>query len=387
MNTSYDILVIGAGPAGAAAAKIAAEAGLRVGIVDKAHFPRAKLCGGLVTGRSVHALDRIFQIAPTSDLFLCATQIRFTANGKTLAQIADAPPMYLTMRWDFDAALLNRAIASGAAPHLGQPVRAFDPDTKTVTLRDGTTLRYRCLIAADGVGSLIAKTLFGQAFAAQTIGFGLEVERPCQTPEPPVVEVDFTAAQWGYGWSFPKASSQTIGVGGIKSRNPDLASAMQRYLKQTSPDTPEAKVKGHYLPFGAFRKTPGQDAILLVGDAAGLVDPITGEGIALALESGALAAQASIDALAQDAQSSAYRRYKTALKPIHRDLVLARRLRWLIFPKAVQPQFHKSFAHGSTLPAKFLGLLAGTISYQDLRSVYLRKLPKAAWLLIRKGFS
>lgn len=383
----YDVLVIGAGPAGSAAARVAAKAGLRVGIVDKARFPRSKLCGGLVTGRAMAALDQIFGMGPAPDLFFLSTQIRFRAHGQTLAQIDDAPPMYLTMRWDFDSRLHDLAVQAGADAHLGQPIRDLDPDAGQVTLRDGTRLRYRCLIGADGVTSSVAKALLGRAYDPKTIGFGFELEAPHVTPSSPVVEVDFTAAHWGYGWSFPKFNSQTIGVGGIQSCNADLGPAMARYVAQVAADDQAARRKGHFLPFGDYTKTPGRGAILLAGDAAGLVDPITGEGIALALESGALAAQAVVQALLAGTPQAAYPAYLRALRPIHRDLAQARRLRWLIFPRAVQPRFLAAFGKGSSLPRRFLDLLAGRVTYADLRGLYIRKLPKAAWLLLRKGFS
>ncbi len=383
----YDILVVGSGPAGSAAAITAAKAGLSVGVVDKASFPRAKLCGGLITGRSAKALDHVFGLTLDPDLFYRSTHIRFLSDGTLLSEITDAPDMYLTQRWDFDAELHKRAIAAGVTAYLGQPFRDVDLAAHTVTLRNGTTLGYRCLIGADGVSSPVAKALFGQAYNPRTIGFGFEVEAPHDHPKSSAVEVDFSATDWGYGWSFPKPSSQTIGVGGVQSRSPNMASAMTRFVNQTGADTHGAKRKGHFLPFGDFSKTPGKGAVLLAGDAAGLVDPITGEGIALAIESGQLAAKAAIDALHAKAPKTAYRRYKRALRPIHRSLSHARRWRWMIFPKATQPAFIAAFTQGSSMPRRYLDLLAGRLEYSDLHGIYLRKLPKAAMALLRKRFS
>ena len=114
------------------------------------------------------------------------------------------------------------------------------------------------------------------------------------------LRIDFGAAHWGYGWDFPKSGSSTIGIGGVLSRNEDMKGAMAAYLDLLGQD-PTQPVKGHHLPFGDFRRRPGRGAVLLAGDAAGLVDPITGEGIAYALKSGQLAAQAAVQALAEDA--------------------------------------------------------------------------------------
>ncbi len=373
----FDVIVVGSGPAGSAAAVMARAKGLSVAIVDKANFPRKKLCGGLITGRSEKALARIFGADVHSELFLKATEMRFRAKGKILADLNDGPPVHLTMRWDFDAWLHEKAVTAGSTPYLGNGFASLNEDETTITLKDGTTLSYGVLIAADGVNSAVARAMFGRPFDPETIGFGLEVEAPPALHE--YVEVDLDAAVWGYGWAFPKHHSTTIGVGGINSRNDDMKAHMAAYLTRCGQDPDAKPYKGQFLPFGDYRKEPGRGAILFCGDAAGLVDPITGEGIALAMESGAMAAESAATALADKAADSAYGLYLNALRPMHQSLREARLWRRLMFPKAMREVFLSAFARGTSLQGKYLRLLAGEIEYRDLRLMFLRKAPKAAF--------
>jgi geranylgeranyl reductase family protein len=304
----YDLIVIGSGPAGSAAATTARALGLSVAIVDKAKFPRDKLCGGLFTGRSEKAMRSVFGLDVTDDLFVTSDHMRFLANGEVLADIKDAPPVHLTMRRDFDAMLHSHAVKQGAVAFLGIPITEIGDDT--ITIRGGETLQFRALIGADGVNSFVARHLFGRPFDPETIGFGLEIETPLSESRDNAVEVDFDAADWGYGWSFPKKKTATIGVGGINSRNADMKANMAAYVGLTDSDE-TLKYKGQYLPFGDFKKRPGKGNILLAGDAAGLVDPITGEGIALAMESGDYAARAIHKALETQSPDTAIDHYMT----------------------------------------------------------------------------
>ncbi|EPX81730.1 geranylgeranyl reductase family protein [Litoreibacter arenae] len=383
--SEYDVVIVGSGPAGSAAAITAAKAGLAVAVVDKATFPRDKLCGGLFTGRSEKAMQAIFGLEVTEDMFVTSNHMRFLSKGRVLADIRNAPPVHLTMRREFDAMLHSEALKAGATPYLGQPITALTDDT--LTLRDGIKLRFKALIGADGVNSFVARTLFGRPFDPEKIGFGLEIETPLPPTRDNAVEVDFDAASWGYGWAFPKRKTVTVGVGGINSRNEDMKANMAAYIAQTGSDE-SLRYKGQYLPFGDYKKTPGRDHILLAGDAAGLVDPITGEGIALAMESGQHAANAVIEALAQGKPQTALSRYMKLVKPIQRSLDQAKMWRLIMFPKATEGYFRKAFERGSSLQMKYLELLAGEAEYADLRGALLRRIPKLGWRLLkhRLGF-
>jgi len=205
MEDAFDTIVVGAGPAGSAAAREVVRAGLSCALLDKAAFPRDKLCGGLFTGRSRRALAEVFDLAPDPDLFLPCEKMRFAASGRILSEFAEAPLLHLAMRKQMDAWLREHSLAAGAQAVTGT-LEAVDAGKRQVILRGGRRIGYGVLIGADGVNSAVARALFGQAFNKDTIGFGLEIEAPhaALAPGERWVEVDFNAAAWGYGWRLPE---------------------------------------------------------------------------------------------------------------------------------------------------------------------------------------
>jgi geranylgeranyl reductase family protein len=374
--TEFDIIIIGAGPAGSAAAAWAARQGLRVALLDKARFPRSKLCGGLFTERSRSYFREIFGAEPDLSHAVTRHDCALWYQGAELARLKDIPPLHLTMRLDIDAQMFAHALAAGAQDFTGRAVASLTDNS--VTFRDGDSLTCRVLIGADGVSSIVAKHLIGAAFDTKTIGFGLEIEAPLtlQNPQEQPLRIDFAAAHWGYGWSFPKQGSTTVGIGGLRAENPDMKAQMAAYLTTLGLPTDAVKVKGPHLPFGDFRPQPGRASVLLAGDAAGLVDPITGEGIAFAMRSGQLAAQAACAALAAQAPETALRRYQKTLKEMHRNLRIARALRPLIFGPRWQKTLMASFRRSGTMRMMYMQLLAGQVEYPELARRLLLRLPK-----------
>lgn len=377
-RTDYDVIVMGGGPSGAAAARTLTQRGLAVALIDKAHFPRDKLCGGCFTGRS-HTLFRQIYGSDIPDSFLdTKSAISFFAHGQDLGTITDIPPIYLTLRRQLDTEMFRRAVEGGAIAVTGTRVSSIDPEAPSITLQDGRQLTARILIGADGVNSQVARQLFGKSFDRTHTAFGLEIEAPpSPTNQDAPLRIDFGAATWGYGWSFPKSGSTTIGICGLLPDNPDMKTTLRKYLTDLGQD-PEIHCKGHFLPFGDFRKVPGNGAVLLVGDAAGLVDPITGEGIALAMESGHLAALAAADALTANAPRSAITRYRKMLRPIHRSLRQARMLRRLIYAPLLNRPFISAFRKSRTIRRLYMQMLAGEANYGDVMRATLRRLPAFA---------
>lgn len=372
----FDIIIIGAGPAGSAAATWAAKQGRSVALVDKATFPRTKLCGGLFTERSRAYYREIFGCDIDLSKAITRTQIAFWHNGVELAHLKDIPPLHLTMRIELDSLLQGHALAAGAHDFCGKAIAQLSDNT--VVFRDATSITAPILIGADGVNSIVARHIFGAAFDAKTIGFGLEIELPAELHDPKIqpLRIDFGAANWGYGWSFPKQNSTTVGVGGLHAQNSDMKAQFRAYLETLGLPLDAVKIKGHYLPFGTFRHRPGRGNILLVGDAAGLVDPITGEGIAYALKSGQIAAQAACDALSAMSPNSALHRHCTGLKQIHRNLRIARGLRSIIFTPRWQKAFVAAFEKSNSVRTQYMRLLAGEVEYPELSRRVLTRLPR-----------
>jgi geranylgeranyl reductase family protein len=383
----FDVIVIGAGPAGASAAYVAARAGLRVALIDRKTFPREKLCGGLITGRARRHYAEIFGHEMPFDPQDRKTTVDFRYRGQPVGLIEDAPALCATMRWDMDAMLCGHAMAAGAQDFTGQAVAEIDCDARRVTLKDGAMLQYEVLIGADGVNSQVARALFGQPFDRQRIGFGLEIEaRGAHLNPARPIRIDLAAAQWGYGWVFPKRCSTTVGVGGLLSENADMKQAMSAYCEMLGIDAADLHVKGQFLPFGDFRKMPGQGAVLLAGDAAGLVDPITGEGIGYAMQSGQLAAKAALAALNAGRPQTALSHYRRALRPVHRALRMARLIRPVIFLPALEPGFARAFRRSSTLRHEYLRLMAGEVEYGQILTRLVLRLPRLGLMALRARF-
>lgn len=376
-DSEVDVVVIGAGPSGSAAAVTALSEGACVAIIDKSTFPRNKLCGGLITGRCARHLREVFNQHIDPDVFETRRNFEFFMDGTRLADMHDVPPAYLTMRWDLDHLLFRQAIEKGAQDFSGHRIEALNLKARTVRLTTGTTLKFSCLIGADGVRSQVAQLLFGESFDTEKIGFALEIEEQSQAPDIDTpIRVDFAAASWGYGWSFPKRRSTTIGVGGLQRENPDMKARLAGYL--TTLGTGEAaKVKGHFLPFGGFRKRPGHGAVLLAGDAAGFVDPITGEGIGYAIQSGALAGRAAAHAVAKGKPESAFATYLPATRSIRIALRSAQVLRPIIFAERMKPFFASTFRASRTLKSEYMTLLAGDTEYPAIVSRAFLRLPVA----------
>jgi geranylgeranyl reductase family protein len=375
----YDIVIIGGGPSGSTVAHLTAMQGLRVCLIDKANFPRDKLCGGLLTKRSKVLFERIFGRKWDENIIITKDKVVMFSKNKFPDGVFHPSPLYLTMRYDFDAYLLGMARQVGADIRTGVKVSSFDFDKNTLTLTSGDTLSYRYLVGADGVNSQVAKRLYGESFNRHTIGFALEVEIPREDmpDQDDVVEIDMEPCDWGYGWTFPKKNSFTVGVGGLHRKNPDMKANLSSYMARKGLDMKAYKIKGHFLSAGDFRDPPGQDNILLVGDAAGLGDPLTGEGIANAMQSGEAAAKALIAALEGGASQSALQNYRHNYNEITTTLKYARVLCWLIYPRKVRTYLAGFYSGSDRLQRGYLGILAGELEYKTLFALFAGQALKA----------
>lgn len=363
-DLTHDLIVIGAGPSGATAAKVAADKGLRVALIDKAAFPRDKLCGGGVTGRAADQLERAFGAVPQG-LFHDCTEVRLTSGLARLGTVKNAPVIKMTMRRDFDAALRDRAISAGAEDFCGTRVANLDLAEGRVELVSGQVLKALVVIGADGVNSQVARALFGKRRDKALMAFALEAEVAGKTSA--ALDLDLSAVPWGYGWDFPKAGGRTLGIGGLEHRNPDLKDSFNAWLVARGHDPASLKIKGHHLPMGEFRSVPGRAHVLLVGDAAGLVDPITGEGIAWAIHSGRLAAEAASIALSMGSPERALALYDARAKHMLTELKRARLLARIVYAPLFHARFLKLLATSGRLRRRYMDLLAGDLDYADLR--------------------
>lgn len=371
----YDVIVLGAGPAGSAAAKRAADRGLSVALIDRAVFPRHKLCGALISPRANKAVKEVHGIEMPDDMFLPSRAVEFKWNGEVLRDITAPYDLTYSNRLDFDDWLRGSALAAGAENWEGTRVARFFDTESALELSDGRRLEYGVLIGADGAASPLAKHLFGQAFDNDKIAFAFEAEadQPCDGVSDASMSIDFRIVRWGYGWNFPKRKTRTIGLGGIKSVDQDLKALMARYLELEGVDPASVTVKGAHLPGGDYKKKPGRGNILLVGDAAGFVDAITGEGIALAIESGAMAGDAAAEALAAHQPALAEKHYFGAVKPIQAELDRVRRIRGIVYAEAFEKHFKDRLRHSDWVGTAFFDVLSGEQTYAEVEKRFAKK--------------
>lgn len=356
----FDVVVLGAGPAGAAAAHTAARAGLRVAVVDRARFPRDKLCGGGLTGRAVATMGRVFDLSPDPAQSLVTRHVRLVAGDRMIGNWPEAAPLTMIMRREFDAMLLRAALDAGAEDMTGCRALSVDGGAPAVVLADGRRLVARVLVGADGAAGIAARALHGRPHDPATVGFALEVEAP---PRPgAAVEIDLAAAVGGYGWAFPKQGSLTVGLGGVHLRNPDLKARLADYAARHG--AAGLRCKGAFIPTG--RVVAGRGAVLLAGDAAGCVDPVTGEGIAWAMETGHLAGRAAIAAVGAGDPATAAARHWQGMAKVRTEMARARLLARVVHSPVLQRRCHRLLAASPRLQGRFMALLAGQMDYADL---------------------
>jgi geranylgeranyl reductase family protein len=378
-----DVAVLGAGPAGAAAARTARAEGLSVALIDRAVFPRHKLCGALVSPRAHKSMDTVFGFKPEGERFLISRQMAFKWDGEELARF-DAPyDLTFTYRKTFDHWLMQAALDAGALDFQGCRVDELNEDESRLLLADGREIGYGVLIAADGAASPTAKQLFGQAFNADTIGFAFEAEVAPGCAPGAECSIDFDVVSWGYGWVFPKKDSRTIGLGAIQSVEQDLKERIRTYLAREGADPDAQKIKGAFIPLGDYVKVPGRGNILLAGDAAAFVDSLTGEGIAFALESGAHAAQAAAEVLGKGAPETALGVYHKRISYIQAELDKSNRIRQLAYSSSMREAFKGKLGTSTNMRAIFFDLLAGELSYAEIE----KRLAKDVLAKLGRGFT
>jgi len=281
----YDVAIVGGGPAGSTAAYRLARAGARVLVVDKATFPRDKPCGGGVTGRAARLLP--FSIEPvvedTVSRMDCGLRYR-----KHISRQARKPIAYMTQRSRLDHFLLQKAQEAGAEVRQG-------------TTADARELDARIVIGADGCNGAAAK----QLGLADDIAYGvaLEANYPWEKRFAGSMVIEIAIINGGYGWIFPKGDHVNVGVGGNEAEGPKLRAELKRMCEAYGVDPAAATgTRGYRLPMRASGTTLARGTTAVIGDAAGLVDPFSGDGMYEAFYSAKLVTEAALDVLAGRAE-------------------------------------------------------------------------------------
>lgn len=364
-NANYDVIVVGSGPAGSCAAWRLAKAGVAVAVIEKAVLPRYKTCGGGIVGRALQSLPIDVRHVVEQD---CHTaQLNLHPEGFSFTTQRQTSIVSMTMRSQFDHTILSAAQAAGAVVHHRCTVEdvSYHDDFITVVTNAGS-MSAKFVVAADGAFSRVARKM-GMADGRTLIpALEYEVTVPKDRLETfhGIARFDFGLPSDGYAWAFPKQQHLSIGVLSM-ARGSDLKALMARYLDLLGcHSTTQVEQHGFVIPIRP-RKGPLVDKrILLVGDAAGLTDPVTGEGISFAIRSGLMAAQALIEGkMSEEPVRQAYKR--SLAETIMPELRTARWLARLLyhFPRTRTWAFAQ---HGQRLCEVVTDVMSGKRTYRDL---------------------
>ncbi len=401
-----DVIVVGAGPAGATAARSLARCGLRVQLLERARFPRNKPCGGGITMR---ALGRFPWLGPALHRIPTHVVSRLYLegpSGRSVVLTSEAPAVLLIRRLEFDDLLVRLAVESGAELVEGAWVSQVtaDEDGAVATTRDGRDFRGRYLVAADGVNGIVTRRLgLHPGWDGDSVALDMMEEAPdeaLRAVEPGTLWVAYGhGGTDGYGYIFPKRDHVNVGIGCLLSyfrERIELApyEMQQRFVGDLRRrgmllgESSRSFFTPCHIPVGGPIGETARGRVLVAGDAGGFVNAYTAEGIYYAMVSGDLAARAIADAEAEDDPHTgrdAGHRYDSAWRREIggelRDSVLIQKY---LFH---EPDRIEGVISGANVfpdvAQMIIAYATGTLSYPAARRRLLSKFPRVAVRLAR----
>jgi len=386
-----DLVVIGGGPAGASCARTAALGGLEVLLIEKDVHPREKLCGGALTHRVVDLVD--FDIEPATEVQFSGGRLHSRKGTSIDFTIDQQFSGYLVNRPKFDNYLIERAIDVGVE---------VVQDTKAVTVEQtrsgirvltvGDSYKAQLLVGADGVNGFVAKQVgLRDGWKPNKVGLCISADIPVDSKEiirsmalsasgdALGVDVHFGLLRWGYGWCFPKKDELSVGIG----TRLDLAANLKDHWKSFVKSVEEAKgLKFDLSRQSAFRvplgvpKTPlVARRTMLIGDAAGLVSPLSGEGIFYAMESGIIAAKVACEAAEKKKPSHVMEYGRIVKENILNELAAAEYLANILYKSIENIDIMLQIAsEDSVMLRHLIDVLAGVRSFVDIRKDMMKRM-------------
>lgn len=288
----HDLIVVGAGPAGSAAAREAARRGLNTLILEKEAFPRYKPCGGAVSDKALSILD--FAL-PVEICERTITGARVHFRGREMEKHKGYRLTTLVTRSLFDDFLLQKAKEAGAKLTVERVLDFREHDDHVEVLTKKGSYSSRFLVIASGCQDPLRERVRGRAARdAYGVCMVTEIEEDDMSIEERLhgtLDIHFGVAEMGYGWIFPHRGYYSVGIGGLASRLKHPRIVMQDFIRSSG--FPEGqRLHGHLIPLGGWGGRVATSRVLLAGDSAGFVDAFTGEGIYYSLRSGQIAAMA-----------------------------------------------------------------------------------------------
>lgn len=362
----YDVIIIGSGPSGSSAAYYLSKNNFKVLILEKENLPRYKTCGGGLTFKGLSSLP--FSIDDIIEKKCFVSEINDYESNLKFVVKRNNPMVVMVMRKEFDYRLINEAKNFGAEIKQGcELVKLIyhNDFVEIVTNKDKFYAKF--LIAADGALSKTAK--FGGWKNFKDLIPALEYEIFVDQKEldkfNDFARFDFGIIPGGYGWVFPKKEHLSIGILNMKQNKLNLNEAFQIYLDKIGiKNILNVERHGYVIPMNRSNKKFARNRIFLTGDAAGLVDPITGEGISFAILSGKIAAKSLIkNSLREDISEEFYN--IEISKIILSELSAAKKLSYFIYEyPAVRKMIFKFY--GERLSELISDVIMGEKKYTEI---------------------
>jgi geranylgeranyl reductase family protein len=373
---AYDVVVVGSGPAGTSAARVLAMHGLSVAMLEKERLPRHKVCGGGIVYRARDMLD--VDIAPVVRSECRKVSMTLINSGASYTVSREVPIISMVMRADFDALLANKAGDAGAELLAGCHVDAADFHDDGVVLQTSRgAIRAGFVIAADGANSIMARLAGWKRLDRLAPAIECEFEVPASDYArlSDGARFDFDMPANGYGWVFPKGDHLGVGIGGFGggSGKVNLKRCLNEYLQWLRLPLPEPEqLSGYVIPL-----LPRQDGfvckrVFLTGDAAGLADPISAEGISNAIHTGMMAAKSIVDGEMDEKRSADL--YEAAMaRELLPELAAGRKLARIFYAsQAIRAWLMRQ--HGERMVGEVTRVIMGERRYTDYAEAFLNKL-------------
>ncbi|MGB6132339.1 MAG: geranylgeranyl reductase family protein [Acidobacteriaceae bacterium] len=315
----WDAIVVGAGPAGCAAAYDLAAAGRSVALLDRAAFPRHKACAGGLTRKTLRTLR--YSVAPVTREIVSAIVVE-KSRGEAATLKSRNPVCAMTVRQELDAFCLDKTRAAGAEFFRIGALEGIEAGADGVVVRTaGQEFHGKFAIGADGVHSRVRQLLYSEAPPWLRRGFALEAEVRDGADENTGVIFDLGSVRRGYAWVFPKRDHVNVGLYTESTGEKLDRERLLRWVRERFGAARTENITGQYLGFGAEQAPPPERRVFLAGDAGGFADPLTGEGIYGAIASGQAAAAAI--AAEFEGRTRADRAFAERTAALRRDLKLS----------------------------------------------------------------